>query len=323
MDAGGFLVTGGTGFFGRAMLRYWMSVESSDIDRIVVISRSPKKFLIEHPEFGAFNKLQLLEGDISKPESLPALKNITYVIHAATDSTNGPSLSPLERFEQILHGTENILKYAVRCGARRFLLTSSGGVYGAQPQNLERIPEEYLGIPDPLNPNNAYSIAKRSAEHLCALYQESFDIDVVIARCFAFVGQDLPLDVHFAIGNFIRDAMAGTDINVSGDGSPIRSYMDQRDLAQWLVTLVKSGQRGAAYNVGSDQEISIHDLAHLVKDCINQNLNVNIANQKNDGSFRNRYVPSIELARRDVGLGLNFTLRESIIKVFETLKDGK
>ncbi len=323
MSKASFLVTGGTGFFGRALLRYWMSAESSELDRIVVISRSPKKFLHEYPQFGAFNKLQLVEGDISKPENLPALKNITYVIHAATDSTNGPSLTPLERFEQIVHGTENILKYAVRCGARRFLLTSSGGVYGAQPQNLERIPEGYFGIPDPLNPNNAYSIAKRSAEHLCALYQESFGIDVVIARCFAFVGQDLPLDVHFAIGNFIRDAMAGTDINVSGDGSPIRSYMDQRDLAEWLVTLVKLGQRGSAYNVGSDQAINIRDLAHLVKDCINPNLKVNIANHKSDGSFRNRYVPSIDSARHDLGLGLNYTLRDSIINVFETLTAQK
>ena len=166
----------------------------------------------------------------------------THVLHAAADSTLGPQRSPLQRYDQIVDGTRNLLDFAVACGVQRFLLTSSGGVYGPQPEDMAKIPEDWLGMPDPLNPANAYGVGKRAAEHLCALYHATHGIDTVIARCFAFVGEDLPLDVHFAIGNFIRDALWAEEIIVGGDGTPLRSYLDQRDLAQWLFDLASRWQ---------------------------------------------------------------------------------
>ena len=125
-----------------------------------------------------------------------------------------------------------------------------GGVYGAQPTDLDIIPETYHGMPDPLHAANAYGVAKRQAEHLCALYADRFGIEPVIARCFAFVGEDLPLDVHFAIGNFIRDALFRDEITVNGDGSPIRSTWTRLELARWLLVMLRHGEAGRAYNVG-------------------------------------------------------------------------
>jgi len=74
----------------------------------------------------------------------------------------------------------------------------------------------------------------------------------VVARCFAFVGADLPLNVHFAIGNFIRDALTADALTVSGDGTPLRTYLDQSDLAHWLFTMLERGRSGEDYNVSSD-----------------------------------------------------------------------
>lgn len=228
------------------------------------------------------------------------MDGITHVVHAAADSNYGDRLSPLKRYDQIVIGTRNMLDFAVANRVKRFLLTSSGGIYGRQPANLERIPEDYMGMPDPMSPASAYGVAKRAAEHLCA------------KRCFAFVGQDLPLDVHFAIGNFIRDALCRDEIVVQGDGTAIRSYMDQRDLVDWLLTILERVKSGEAYNVGSDDAISITDLAYLVRDTLSPEKPVRILGKAVGNAERNRYVPDVTKAKRELGVDLTFSLRESV-----------
>ena len=309
------LVTGGTGFFGKALLRHWMEAASQglQVPSVTVLSRSPEAFLARHPEFCGLAWLRLCQGDILQPASFPEAGSFTHVLHAAADSTAGAHLAPLQRYTQIVDGTRHVLDYAVRQGIPRLLMTSSGGVYGPQPQAMERIPEDYHGLPDPLEPAHAYSVAKRCAEHLCILYQQQFGMEVVIARCFAFVGRDLPRDVHFAIGNFIRDALALPAINVAGDGTPVRAYMDQRDLAHWLDVMLRHGCPGAAYNVGSDEAVTIAELAHHVRDVLSPQKPVHIAAvQAGRGDFRNRYVPCIDKARSELGLQLRYGLQQAI-----------
>jgi UDP-glucuronate decarboxylase len=309
------LLTGGTGFFGKSLLRYWCKNADSGqfVPTVCVMSRSPEQFLRSNPDFGSHQWLSFRAGNVLNPSSLP-VGPFTHVMHAAADSTLGPQLSPLERYNQIVDGTRNMLEYAVSNRVERFLFTSSGGVYGAQPVDMERVPETYLGMPDPLHSHNAYSVAKRSAEHLCTLFHDHYGLQTIIARCFAFVGQDLPLNVHFAIGNFIRDALTQPEITIGGDGTPIRSYMDQRDLAIWLNKLLVFGHAGQAYNVGSDQAITIKDLANLVRDTLVPNKRINILGQKSPQNFRNRYVPSIQKASAELGLSLSYSLEESVLE---------
>lgn len=316
------LLTGGTGFFGKALLRFWHKQAESGgaTPQVTVLSRNPSWFRRENPELSAAPWLKFLSGDITQPESLivhrAALEGVTHLLHAATDSTLGPKLSPIRRFDQILEGTRNILDLAVTIGVQRFLLCSSGGVYGPPPIGIVHLDESYNGIPDPLLSSNAYSIAKRGSEHLSALYAEEFGLNLIVARCFAFVGRDLPRNVHFAIGNFIRDALERTEITVAGDGTPIRSYLDQRDLAEWLTVLLERGQSGRAYNVGSDEGISVADLAALVRDVLSPGKKVRILGKHEDAQsssqHRNVYVPSIKRAREELGLNVTIPLRRAI-----------
>ena len=307
------LLTGGTGFFGRALLRHILAYGIEADTSICVLSRQPDRFRAAYPDLTICDQIHFVQGDIQDRASLPWDQTFTHVLHAATDSTLGPQLSPLQRFEQIVVGTTHILDLAVATGATRFLLTSSGGIYGPQPVDLEAMPEDWLGSPALDVAGTAYSQAKRAAEHLCALYRDAYGLETVIARCFAFVGQDLPLDAHFAIGNFIRDALEADAITVSGDGTPLRTYLDQRDLARWLWLLLMEGQDGESYNVGSDYVISIAGLAHLVRDLLAPSKPVVVLGKADQAAARSRYVPSIIKIRKAYGLQQEYGLNQAIL----------
>ncbi len=221
----------------------------------------------------------------------------------------------------ILAGTERALDFAAAHGTRKFLLTSSGAVYGKQPSNLTHIPEDYLGGPDPLDPASVYAEGKRVAEQMCVLRSVSAKsgLECKIARCFAFVGPHLPLDAHFAVGNFIRDALAGQPIHISGDGTPQRSYLYASDLAVWLWTILFRAPALRAYNVGSEQSVSILDLARETSAALAPRLEIRVMRleirvdrQPVAHAPILRYVPATGRAREELRLEQHIGLREAI-----------
>jgi UDP-glucuronate decarboxylase len=312
------LVSGGTGFFGKALLRFWLSPKGKALrpSSAIILSRSPDRFLQAYPEFLDENWITWITADLTNPKSMFGIEvgGVSHVLHAATESTLGSTLTYQKQFDQILDGTRNMLALALRAGRPRFLLTSSGGVYGNFPPGHSQVCESYLGIPNPLAPRSAYSIGKRASEHLCALAANEHGLPIVISRPFAFCGPDLPLNVHFAIGNFIRDALYADKITVSGDGSPVRSYLDQDDLAAWLTSLLSDGQPGEAYNVGSDEPISILDLAYLVRDLIAPNKRVEVLKAFDEIADRQYYVPNISKITKALGVRQTVSLEKSIVR---------
>lgn len=304
------LLTGGTGFFGR-----WLLGSLLHADRqlglgleVVVLSRDPDAFLARWPV--ASGSLRFVKGDVRGLEAHPdpALQRpFTHVIHAAT-ATDARLYrdAPGAMFATIVDGTRDVLAVTARSPGARLLFTSSGAVYGRQPSDLTHVPETYLGAPDPLDPASTYGVAKRAAEHLCILAPTP----AVIARCWAFAGPHLPLDAHFAIGNFIRDARSGGPVHVGGDGTPFRSYLYAGDLAVWLWRLLVEGRPGRAYNVGSDRDLSIRELAETV--ARHYGVAFEVAGQPDPGAPIPRYVPSITRAKEELGLDAWTSLEDSI-----------
>jgi dTDP-glucose 4,6-dehydratase len=187
------------------------------------------------------------------------------------------------------------------------LFTSSGAVYGRQPPELERVSESYAGAPNALDPRFAYHEAKRLAELLHVAAAQRSGVRPKIARLFAFVGPYLPLNAHFAIGNFIRDALDGGPIVIRGDGTPIRSYLYAADMATWLWRILVHGEAAVAYNVGSEMPISIEATAQAVAACAGlPPQSVEIRGKHAPNALAQRYVPDTGRAR--AGLGLQTTI---------------
>ena len=192
-----------------------------------------------------------------------------------------------------------------------------GSISIGQPPELSHVTEHYSGAPDPTKPGSAYREAKPLAELLCAIYQKEYDLKITVARCFAFVGPHLPLDAHFAVDNFIRDSLAGGPIYVSGDGTPFRSYLYAADLAIWLWTILFRGQSWRAYNIGSDQAISISDLARRVSSCFPKPPEVVIGQTPVSGRPTVRYVPCIDRAKHELGFQCCIDLDEAIKRTIQ------
>jgi dTDP-glucose 4,6-dehydratase len=296
-------ITGGTGFFGCWLLESfaWANDRLGLNASALVLTRNLAAFQKKVPHLAVHPDIHFHPGDIRSFEFPTG--SFSHIIHAATESS--AKLNAEERltiFASIVDGTRRTLEFARQCGAQKFLLTSSGAVYGRQPPDLTHIPEEYLGAPDPTDPLSAYGEGKRAAETLCALYSNQYGFEAKIARCFAFVGPYLPLDAHFAIGNFIRDGLKGGPIIVKGDGAPYRSYLYSADMAIWLWTILFRGESGRVYNISSENAISITDLAQLVRNIVSPGCEINIAHQRVPGRLAERYVPSTQRARKELDL---------------------
>jgi len=306
-------ITGGTGFFGCWLLESfaWANDKLGLDASALVLTRDPSAFAKKAPHLAAHPAIQLHVGDVRSFE-FPAGR-FSHIIHAATEaSARLNEEDPLRMLDTIVQGTRRALDFARHCGATKFLLTSSGAVYGRQPPDLTHIPEDYPGGPDPTDPRSAYGEGKRVAEMLCVLYARQYGLQAKIARCFAFVGPYLPLDAHFAIGNFIRDGLQGGPIQVKGDGTPYRSYLYAADLAIWLWTILLRGEPCRPYNVGSEFGLTIKDLAYMVAHASGPHVELQIAWQPAPSKPAERYVPSTQQAQSELSLRQRVDLGESI-----------
>jgi dTDP-glucose 4,6-dehydratase len=306
-------VTGGTGFFGKWLLEsfVWANDQLDLNAHMHVLSRDPDSFKAKYPHLAQASGVRFHHGDV-RDFDFPQ-EQFDFIIHAATDaSAQLNAENPLLMVDTIVEGTRRTLEFARHCGAKRFLLISSGAVYGKQPLHLSHIPEDYSGAPDSTQPGSAYGEAKRLAELLCSVYQKEYDTETAIARCFAFVGPYLNLDIHYAVGNFIRDGLAGGPLYLSGDGTHYRSYLYAADLAIWLWTILFRGIPGEAYNVGSEAAITIRDLAHQVAASFPNMPEVIIAKTPAPISPAERYIPSVKKARESLGLDSWIKLKEAL-----------
>ena len=307
-------ITGGTGFFGCWLLESFVwANDNLDLNAsALVLTRNYDAFQKNAPHLAVNPAIRFHIGDVRNynfPEG-----EFSHIIHAAATSAVATfnNENPLVKFDTVVEGTRHTLDFAAQCHAMKFLLTSSGAVYGKQPSGMTHVSEDYCGAPDTADPNSAWGEGKRAAECLCALYSRKYGIETKIARCFSFVGPHLPLDIHYAIGNFIRDALNGGPIRVNGDGTPYRSYLYAADLAIWLWTILFKGESCNAYNVGSEEDVTIAELANTVAQSFQKPIEVRIAESPVPNRPPERYVPSTKRAQMDLGLRQFIDLRTAI-----------
>ncbi len=294
-------ITGGTGFFGRWLLESfaWANRRLELKAQVVALTRDPSAFQNAAPNLTADAAIQFHAGDVR--DFIFPTGEFSHVIHGATAaSVTLNAENPQLMRDTIVQGTQQTLDFAAQAQAKKFLFVSSGAVYGRQSPEVSHVAEDFFEAVDMSQPLGAYAEGKRAGEKLC-VESARREMQVKIARCFAFVGPHLPLDAHFAVGNFMRDGLRGGPILVQGDGTPVRSYLHAAELAVWLWTILIRGVNARAYNVGSETCLTIAETARVVSDFFSPPVEVKIASAPGTGPAA-RYVPSTRRARTELGL---------------------
>lgn len=302
-------IVGGTGFVGKALVDFAHSVGGQSGVEVSISSRNRPV-----PDLG----VEWFQWDVM--EDSPRLPDFDGVIHAATPvSVEMNAAQPGRMYGEIVEGAMNVAKLCASQRKRPHLVyLSSGAVYGEMPPNTFAWREDAALNFDPFGRGNAYALGKISAEALLSIRSIESKFPLTIARLFAFSGPHLPVDKHFAVGNFVRDAMSGGPIKVRGSGRAIRSYLDSRDMAQWLfAALDRSSAYGKIIHVGSSKGLTIGDLASEISrlsiDFLGSAAEVVVENRVSEFDGLQRYVPSTKATERLLGVSAKVNLEDSLL----------
>ena len=315
------LITGGTGFIGTWLLETisWLNKNSNQPCKVYVPTRNPEAFARKAPHLASNPEIVLFPGDIADfkyPDD-----ECNFIIHAAAPgeprALNHDSLGVAET---IVRGTHQVLELATQKNIEGFLFVSSGAVYGVQPPDLERIPEDYLGASDFTNTRSVYGEAKRYAEMLCTLYHQRHGLPIHIARPFTFVGPYQDLNAGFAITDFIRDGLQGVPLTIQGDGTTVRSYCYAADMTAMLWKILLQSPVGRVYNVGSDESISILELAKKVIAFLDTPVEMTISSKPNKKFKPAHYMADINRARSELGINIYTDIDKAIQRTLLWMK---
>lgn len=278
------LITGAAGLVGSFivdMLCFWNSTQFDANNKITIYAAGRNYAKLQTRFSGCWeNKyLHLIEQDFTKPLNFDF--SIDYIIHAASNAYPAAfNADPVGTILSNILGTNELLSYANKHQALRFLFISSGEIYGEGDPEIEVFNEEYSGYIDILSPRSCYPASKRTAETLCMSYKKQYRMDLVIARLCHTYGPNISETDNRATVQFIKSALNKETIILKSRGSQLRSYCYIADTVSAIMSILTSGECGQAYNIASRMSrITILEFAKLTAALTDTNIEFQIPTQ--------------------------------------------
>ena len=303
------LITGGSGFLGSHLAKKLLrkGEEVICLDNFFTGTKSNLKDLFNNKNF------EFIRHDVTEPIKL----EVDQIWHLACPAS--PvfyQFNPIKTTKTSFMGTYNMLGLAKRVGAK-FLLASTSEVYGDPEEHPQK--ESYKGSVNTTGIRSCYDEGKRIAETLCSDYQRINGVDTKIMRIFNTYGPYMRFDDGRVISNFIVQALKGEKITVYGDGTQTRSFCYVDDLINGMELLMASDYK-KPINIGNPNEFTIKELAFLVRDLINPNLDLEFKALPQDDPKQRR--PNIQLAKDELNWEPKTELKEGLIKTIDWFRNN-
>ena len=302
------LVTGGAGFLGSHLCDCLMEAgeEVICLDNYFTGRKANIAQWIGHPRF------ELIRHDVTEPIKL----EVDRIWHLACPASPVHyQFNPVKTAKTSFIGTYNMLGLARRVGAR-LLLASTSEVYGDPEVHPQ--PESYRGCVNTIGIRSCYDEGKRIAETLCFDYQRMHDLEIRVMRIFNTYGPRMLPDDGRVVSNFIVQALKGESLTLYGDGSQTRSFCFVDDLIEGMISLM-NGDYSGPINIGNPISFTIRQLAELVREMINPELELICKPLPQDDPLQRQ--PIIDLAQKELGWTPAIELKKGLEPTIEYFKE--
>jgi len=292
------LVTGGLGFIGQTLVKNLLDHGNE----VKVIDLKSGKY--EHPKLEVVRK-SVLE-DIK-----PDMKDCDMIYHLAAQlGVVNSDKHPLNTLKVNIDGTVNVFKCAYEANVKKIVYTSSSEVYG-EPRELP-ITED-----SPKSPVSIYGVSKLAAEMYAKGYVQEYGMDIKPVRLFNVYGPHQGYE--WVMSLFIQKVLNDQQPLVFGDGSQVRCFTYINDIVNGMLTVMKKGKAGEAYNIANTDQITMEKLAKLIISVSGKDLKPKIVGFGKDTRPKEREimtrVPSIEKLKR-LGWIPEVNIQEGVKKTF-------
>ena len=319
-----FLITGATGLIGSVLVKCLLELNRQmqlGIKVIAVVRSLDKAQNVFADEYSQIDFRQLELSEITQ-EHIGCI--VDYVVHLASPTASKFFVEhPVETLRTAVEGTTVVLEFAKNAKVKSVVYASSLETYGSNHKE-DWLKEDFQGYVNPTEVRSSYNIGKRTCECLCHAYAKEYGVNVMIARMTQTFGAGVEYNDGRVFAQFARKAIEGSDIELHTTGDTCRMYCYTTDAVSAMLYLLLKGKRGEAYNIANkDSYISIRDMAYLVKNEFNQNINVVVAPKENQG-----YAPDTKL-RLDttkieaLGWKPNYSLYQMFDRLIASLCDKK
>jgi len=314
------LISGAAGFlisYVVHLLLYLNEKNNSNI-KVIGLVRNAELAYEKYGYVSSSEHLKFISQDVCDEISID--EKIDYIIHAASYAT--PKVfrdNPVGTILPNVIGTKNLLELAVKNDVDGFLFFSTSGVYGHVADEDYPVQETCFGGLDCMALSSCYLESKRMGENMCVAWMHQYGVPIKIVRPAITYGPGLNLDGGRSFEDFVSCIVHKRDIQLYSDGCAIRNFCYIADATLGFFTVLLTGENGQAYNVATDHEISIKDLAlHLVDDVFpERNLKVIMKYDSSKDYLRTEFSrTTVDISKmRDLGWTLSFPIDEGFKRV--------